>query len=80
MFEFRVFQSRYMAPPDPAGLVEQGWDQQSVHAEVEVEEEQVEDPSLDSLDDVEQQEAPKEAWGKEGGLDVEAEQAQQDWK
>ena len=42
---YRVSQSRYMAPPDPAGPGEQGRDQQSVHDEAEQEEEQVEDPS-----------------------------------
>ena len=35
-----TFQSRYMAPPDPAGLDEQGRDQQSVHVEAEQEKEQ----------------------------------------
>ena len=75
--------------PDPAGLVEQGQDQQSINAEVEVEE----DPSWDGLNNMEQLEAPEEAWGEEGGLedveqqkawgeegglDVEAEQAPQD--
>ena len=44
-----------MAPPDPpASLDEQGRDQQSVHVEVELEKEQVEDPSWDGLDDMEQ--------------------------
>ena len=38
-----------MPPPDPAGLDEQGRDQQSVHDEAEQEEEQAEDPSQDSL-------------------------------
>ena len=56
-------------PPDPAGLVEQGQDQQNVRAEVEVEEEQVEDPYWDGLDNVEQPEAPEEARGEEGGFD-----------
>ena len=64
-----TFQSRYMAPPDPAGLDEQGRDQKSVHVEVWLEKEQVEDPSCDGLYDVEQPEASGEAWGEEGGLD-----------
>ena len=50
-----------MAPPDPAGLDEQGRDQQSVNVEVEVKKEQVEDPSWDSLEEVEQLEATEEA-------------------
>ena len=41
-------------PPDPAGLGEQGRNQQSVHDEAEQEEEQVEDLSSDSPDVVEQ--------------------------
>ena len=54
VFCYRVSQSRYMPPPDPAGQDEQGRDQQSVHDEAEQEEEQAEDPSWDGLDDVEQ--------------------------
>ena len=40
---YRVFQSRHMAPLDPAGPGEQGRDQQSVHDEAEVEEKKVEE-------------------------------------